>query len=99
MNKIKAILNFVLTVLKVSPIKTASNNGFMIYSPISPADLQKLDSLCKEAGWTCTNFPEEFSKSGVSISDEQTWIGLQSSKKVLSIDELMTQATQITSKS
>ena len=100
MNKIKAILTFVLTVIKVNPIKSNSNNGFNIFKPISQAHLHKLKGLCEQANWTCTHFPAIVNqKTGESISDELTWFGLQSAKKDLSMDELMTQASEIQPKS
>ena len=71
----------------------------MIYSPVSPADLQKLKSLCEPAGWTANTFEAGFdSKTGVAKGGN-TWFGLKSAEKELGLDELMSQATQIAPKS
>ena len=98
-DKIKPILTFVLSSLKVKPRKTESNNGFMIFSPVSPADLQKLKSLCESAGWSAHTFKAGFDpETGVATGGD-TWFGIKSAEKELGIDELMTQASQITPKS
>ena len=99
MKAIKAILSFCITVLKSSPALTESKNGFMIYKPISQSDFAQLERLCEKADWMCKTFPEAYTIDKCEvISDAHIWIGKQSAKKELSVDELMSQATEIQAK-
>ena len=99
MKAIKAILSFVVTVLKSKPVLTKSKNGFMIYQAIKPEQLAQLELLCEKAEWSCKNWPTVVNqKTGEVINDAHCWIGKQSAKKELSVDELMSQATEISAK-
>ena len=102
MKAIKAILSFCITVLKSSPVLTESKNGFMIYNPISQSDFAKLERLCEKADWMCKTFPEAYTIDKTTgkpvLQKERTWMGKAIVQEELSLDELMSQATEIQAK-
>tara|TARA_Y100000310_G_C20019459_1_gene506715 strand:+ start:163 stop:465 length:303 start_codon:yes stop_codon:yes gene_type:complete len=99
MKAIKAILTFVMSVIKSIPVQSKSKNGFMIYKAIKPEHYTELERLCAKAEWTCKQWPAVVNQStGEVISDARVWFGIQSAAKDVSIDELMKQASEVSAK-